>query len=479
MAIPTDIPIIWKPTEKQSEFLACSDKEVLYGGAAGGGKSDSLLVDALGIPFNAPANKNWRAILFRRTYPELADLIDRSHDLYPLAIPGAKYNKVEHVWEAPAGGKVYFGHLQHDNDRFKYRGREFNYVGFDELTLWSTPVCWTYLKSRNRSSDRSLPTLMRATTNPDGPGQKWVMEQWGISQEGHSTRLLREVEAEVWDDQKCDWVLRTVQVARTFISAKLSDNPHLRGTGYRETLMDLPEEERQALLLGLWNGNRVQGAYYVKEMARVRQEGRICRVPWLSDVPVNTFWDLGWNDTTAIWFHQYSALSNRFPLAYENSGEKLEHYASMLQQVQQKHGIVYGTHYLPHDADNGNLQTGKSALQVLREKLPGHRFEVVPRTPDVMIGIQQTRSAFVSCWFDAEGCADGIAALDSYRKKYNKTLEVFTDTPLHDRFSNYADAFRQFALGYAPRHRGASVSGSEPDRQKRRARSSAGGWKTA
>lgn len=473
-------PVIWEPNPRQLEFLACADYEVLFGGAAGGGKSDALLVDAMGGPFAGVQNKNWRAILFRRTFPELQDLIDRSHELYPIAVPGAKYNKVDHVWTFPSGAKIYLGHLQHDADRFKYRGRNFNYIAFDELTLWATNKCWLYLQSRNRSADRSLPCYMRATTNPDGPGQKWVMDHWGISEDGKGTRLVQLREVEEPGEKPDEWVLVQRERARTFIPAKLTDNKHLRGTGYREILLDLPPEQRDALLYGYWRGNAIEGAYYQAQMAKVRSENRITRVPWLVDAPVNTFWDLGFNDTTAIWFHQYAALSHRFPLAYENSGESLSHFANYLQQVAKDNGIVYGTHYLPHDADSHSLQTGKTAKQILQELLPGHRFEVLPRTPNVVIGIQQTRAAFPHVWMDREGCADGIAALDAYRKRWNRRVEAWMDEPEHDRFSNYADAFRQFGEGYFPRHRHRNtVTAEAREGRPRRRRDGPRNWRSA
>jgi hypothetical protein len=442
--------VIWEATEKQAEFLASTDYEVLYGGAAGGGKSDSLLIDLWALQDGGPQHPQHRAICFRRSYPELKDLIDRSQELFPKFIPAVKYDKNEHIWTTPAGARFEFGYLSNDNDRFKYRGRAWNKIGFDELTLWATPVCYLYLMSRNRSTARDLPCDMRATTNPDGPGQKWVMERFGIEEKGGPARILLPQEFEE-EDGRGGFRMVERTIARTFIPAKLAENPYLRGTGYRERLMQLAPEDRDALLDGLWRGNRVEGAYYFKELQRARAEGRVGRIPHRAGVPVNTFWDLGKNDFNSIWFHQSAALQNCFIHSYQNSGEYLPHYAAYLKQMQQERGYVYGVHYLPHDGSHKPLVSGgKSAKEQLEDLLPGERFEIVPRIERRIDGITQMRAAFASCFFDdtTDGCADGLASVAMYRKKFNNTIGAFSDEHVHDSHSNYADALRQFAQGY-------------------------------
>ncbi|EDM70824.1 Phage terminase, large subunit, PBSX [Roseobacter sp. AzwK-3b] len=426
---------IWNPTDRQTEFLSAGDFEVLYGGAAGGGKSDALLVDALCLQHEGHKNPRHRAVLFRRSFPELRDLISRSLEIYNQVDPFASYNATEKVWTLSSGAKIEFGYLHNDADRLKYRGRAWNYIGFDELTLWPTDVCYLYLFSRCRSTDQTLPRYIRATTNPDGPGQLWVMKRWGIQEDGSATRIPVDVE----DKEKGV----TTTFHRTFIPARLSENPHLSETGYREALLQLAPDERDALLMGLWRQGRVHGAYYANEMAEMRNRGGIRSVPYDPSEPVNTFWDLGWNDTTAIWFHQQIAGEHRFIRAYENSGESLDHYATYLQNS--GFNLMGGRHYLPHDARNKSLQTGKSALEILQEMLPNLNFEVVPRIQNILTGINQTRLAMRGKVFiDATECPDGIAALDNYRKAYNERHDVFTERPLHDRYSNFADAFRQW-----------------------------------
>lgn len=425
--------IIWQGHEKQNEFLSAGEFEVLYGGAAGGGKTDAILIDALGLQQNATGNRNYQAIIFRRTFPDLKDLIDRADQLFPVIIPGADYNKQTHVWTFPSGARVEFGHIQYDADKYKHRGRAYQYIGWEELSLWPTPGPYEYLLSRLRSADPTLKCYCRSNTNPDGPGAKWVKDRWKIPVAGTATRFDVELK-----DPDTDIV--TIRVRR-FIPARLADNPHLATSGYRETLLMLDDDTRDALLRGKWEPLPVKGAYYTREFDKLREEKRIMRVPYQKGVPVNTFWDLGANDTTAIWCHQLVHADNRFIKCYEANGEALEHYVKWLQDT----GYVFGTHYLPHDAEHKRLgkTDNRSNLEMLEELLPGATFEVVPRIPDIKVGIQETRRAFSSSVFD-EGCADGLAALENYRKEWDERLQSFKDKPCHDWASNYADAYRQF-----------------------------------
>lgn len=212
----------------------------------------------------------------------------------------------------------------------------------------------------------------------------------------------------------------------------------------------------------IWEGEPLratEGAYYADQITMLREQGRIRDVPHQAGVPVNTFWDLGWNDTTAIWFHQRTANEDRFIRSYQNSGESLEHYAAHLLSL----GYVYDTHYLPHDADNKSIQTGKCVREILEELMPGHRFETVPRVENVLAGIQETRLRLAGgVYFDQQQCHDGIEAIERYRKEWNEKLQVFKPTPLHDLYSNYADAIRQWAQGYR-----ASGEFAKPKRQRR------------
>lgn len=165
--------VIWTPQPKQAAWMARGEYESLYGGAAGGGKSDAMVVEALrqvSIP-------HYRALIVRKTYPELSEIVDKSLGYYPRAYPGAKYNDSKHTWTFPSGAKITFGSLQHTKDRTKYQGRAFDFVGFDELTHFTWDE-YSYLFSRNRPNGPGTRVYIRATANPGGVGHGWVKSRF-------------------------------------------------------------------------------------------------------------------------------------------------------------------------------------------------------------------------------------------------------------------------------------------------------------
>ena len=201
----------------------------------------------------------------------------------------------------------------------------------------------------------------------------------------------------------------------------------------------------------------VKGSVYGSELTTAREDGRVAHVPYDAALPVDTDWDLGIGDATAVWFSQ-STRSGEVRLIdyYEASGEGLPHYAAMLQRK----GYVYGTHWAPHDIAVRELGTGKSRLEVAAGF--GLRFEVTPRVTggasEVEDGIHAARLLWSRCWFDERKTRPLVEALQHYRRDYNSRLGEFRATPVHDWSSHAADAFR----GLAVRHRLPKPVRSEP-----------------
>jgi hypothetical protein len=293
---------------------------------------------------------------------------------------------------------------------------------------------------------------VRATTNPDGPGFTWVKEHWRIPVAGTATCF----ELELRDEDTGQVFKRH----RRFIPARVEDNPHI-AQEYLGNLLLIDPDDRPRLRSGRWQTPKIKGAYYTREIEAMRREGRIGKVPFVQGVPVNTFWDIGVNDTTAIWCHQVYARQHRFIKAYEASGEPFAHYVKWLRD----NGYVYGVHHLPHDADarRQGQETVDTPKEMLEKLMPGETFIIVPRVDDVLVGIQQMRDLFGLCCFDEEGCAEGLSALENYRKLWDEQQQVWREHPNHDWTSNYADAIRQFAQGY-------DGDSGKPGKAKRRER---------
>ena len=234
----------------QTEFLAASEREVLYGGSAGGGKSFGLLAD----PMRYFGNGNFNGIILRRTNDELRELIWKSQEMYPRAYPGAKWQEKKSQWVFPSGARLWMTYLERDEDVLRYQGQAFSYIAFDELTQLPTPFAWNYMRSRLRTTDQSLPLCMRATSNPGGPGHSWVKRMFidpAPAGKKFAATDIESGEPMVYpaDHEKGGQPL----FYRRFIPASLKDNPYLMTDGqYEANLLALPEMQRRQLLGGDW-----------------------------------------------------------------------------------------------------------------------------------------------------------------------------------------------------------------------------------
>jgi hypothetical protein len=189
----------------------------------------------------------------------------------------------------------------------------------------------------------------------------------------------------------------------------------------------------------------VEGAYFANQMAKVRKEGRICRVPIL-DRPVNVYWDLGVGDAMALTFKQQVGFEERFIDYYENVGEGFSHYARILNE----RGYLYGKHYMPHDADQRRLGKDAKSAKWHAEQTGIKPITVLPRIRSDMDGIEASRSYLAKCWFDESRCSRLIQCLDNYRKDWDDKLGVWKDEARHDEFSHGYKSFEQAAIAPDP-----------------------------
>ena len=240
----TGMTRLWTPQPKQRLFQQRPEYEALYGGAAGGGKSDALLTEAL-RQVHIP---HYRAILFRKTFPQLTDLIDRSRELYGRAFPSAEFNATAHCWRFPSGAKIYFGNLPRDEDRYNYQGKRYDFIAFDELTQF-TWAQYSYLMSRNRPGGPGTRVYLRATANPGGIGHGWVKERF-ITAAPPMTPIRDSYEV-----ARPDGSLLMMERDRIFVPSTVFDNQALlqNDPAYLANLAMLPQAEKDALLYGSWD----------------------------------------------------------------------------------------------------------------------------------------------------------------------------------------------------------------------------------
>jgi hypothetical protein len=188
----------------------------------------------------------------------------------------------------------------------------------------------------------------------------------------------------------------------------------------------------------------IPGAYYAAVLRQARSEGRIGDVPIDRSLRVWTFWDLGMDDSTAIWFVQFAGRECRAVDYYEYAGEGLEHYFGVLDKKAEEHGWMYGGHVAPHDIQVRELGTGKSRWETAASK--GVRFQVSPKIESQMDGIEAVRRVFPKCWFDETRCGPGLDALANYRAEWDDKHRVARLRPLHDWSSHGSKAFETFAV---------------------------------
>jgi len=409
----------WKAQPKQEIALQSNEDEILYGGARGGGKTDAgqawLLYD-----IDKP---RYRALVIRRNATDLDDWIDRAKHMFAPA--NGVYTG--DTFTFPSGAKVRTGHLKDDNAYSKYQGHEYQKLLLEEITHIASESNYEKLLGSVRSTIPEIKPQVFATTNPDGPGYKWVKKRWNIPDT--PTDAVR------YKDEKTG---RT----RIFIPSRVQDNPTLMNTdpGYIKYLESIQDDDlRDAWLNGSWNGITLKGAYYRQQLQKARAEGRIGNVPHEPMLPVYTWWDLGMGDSTCIGFFQFVGTEIRMIDYFEASGEGLNYYANVLKAK----GYTYADHYAPHDIEVRELGTGKSRKEIALNY--GISFLVTPNLP-IDDGINATRIRFSRLWIDETKCEAFIDAIGQYQKEWNDKMGDYKLRPLHDWTSHAADMLRYMSV---------------------------------
>lgn len=237
--------VVWKPQPKQALALSCPATELFFGGAAGGGKSDFILMDFLSGA--AKYGDKWNGVLFRKTTKQLEELQKRARELYtPIGgvYKGSGAKEGSDMWIFPNGATLKMRYLERDEDVENYQGHQYTWVGFDELGNYASNYAWTYLMGRLRSA-HGVPTYIRGTANPGGVGHSWLKHRF---MDGKEPNKIYEEEIELANGEK-------VKTTRCFIPSRLEDNQILMKNDpmYEARLMSLPEHLARAMRYGDWS----------------------------------------------------------------------------------------------------------------------------------------------------------------------------------------------------------------------------------
>lgn len=262
---------------------------------------------------------------------------------------------------------------------------------------------------------------------------------------------IRKEGSEIWaewnpetEDVPIDLLLRgdKAPADAIVVEANWRDNPFFPSVLMKEMLEDKDRDFDK--YMHIWEGNyrrTLDGAVYAKEIRQLYTDKRVTKVLPTPSKLVDTFWDLGKRDYTAIWFAQMNMSEYRIVDFYQNRGFKLEHYAAIVKE----RGYPLGTIWLPHDADQDRL-VGKTIAQATRDLFPNIPVRVIPRMAKKSIGIEAVRRIFPNCYFDDEKTREGLKALGKFRFDVDLDTGSYSANPLHDENSDAADAFAQLAL---------------------------------
>jgi phage terminase large subunit len=319
-------------------------------------------------------------------------------------------------------------------------------LGFYEITQ-------TSIKGRN-GTEFSFVGLKNNVSNIksyEGVDICWVEEAQTTSRLSWNILIptIRKESSEIWVSFNPE--LETDETYQRFVAippadcitmkVNWSDNPWFPETLKleKDALKVRDEEAYNQVWEGLCR-QTVDGAIFAKEMQQAEKEGRICRVAYDATKPVHAVFDLGWSDSTAIWFLQFVGMETRLIRYIESSQKTISYYLATMQTC----GYVYDTIWLPHDAENKTLAAaGRTIDDIVRAA--GYKTRIMPRVP-VLDSINAARTIFSTCYFDREHTADGLACLRHYRYEVDPDTGQFSRNPLHDHYSHGADAFRYIAL---------------------------------
>jgi len=420
------------PNDKQSQFLESDDDVCMIAGGAGSGKSLIAVINLLGLnDENGPRYllPYYCGLIYRKHYKDLRDLIKKTKEWYPLIDPGAKFNASEGTWTFSSGAQIYMQHFERlDQAETFFQGQELSMIHCDEIGQYEDDSIMKYAMSRLRDT-HGLRCYFRASSNPSR--YRWLRQYFQINDKGDSTHFTQSF---TLDDGS------VIKKHFRYIQAKLSDNPHI-GKEYQAQLMMMSEEDCNALLYGNWGAyDVIEGQIYEHELKTLNAEHRYCNVPFDPSVPVFTFWDIGTSDMTVVLFVQFIGKEiHVIDMIKDNNKGLNDYYMPEVLKRMDTCGYRYKMHYLPHDGGKREWTNNTKIIDQVRKTTN----DVMQLPRDVLAdGIQSTRTMFKNVWINKLKCEELYEDLNNYRREWIDKLAIWSDKPIHDRYSHSADAFR-------------------------------------
>lgn len=425
----------WKPQPKQVLALISDADEILYGGARGGGKTDTgqawLLYDK--------DNPRYRALVIRRNADDLKDWVDRARYMFAPTKARITGNPAEIAW--PSGAKARTGHLKDEDAYTKYQGHEYQKMLVEELSHIPREKDYLKLIASCRSTVDGIKPQIFNTTNPDDPGLEWIKNRWEIPDEPDFDKVYTTYKEVSIIDKNGKLTIERRKLV--FIPAKIEDNPVLieKDPSYvvfLESLKDVDPDLYEAWRKGSWKGYGTEGSYYRTNLTKVEASGHFVEGLYEPTLPVYTWCDLGIADSFAIGYFQVMLNSWRVIDYDEFEGESI---IDAVNRMKTK-GYQYADHYAPHDIEVRDLGSGKSRKEIAASY--GVNYQLVPRM-DVADGINALRIRFQQLWFDKEKTKELRKRLVKYHKEFDEKRGSWKDRPYHDSNSHAADMMRYWA----------------------------------
>ncbi len=407
-------------------------QSLLYGGS----RSGKTFIYCYCLIYRALTYNKSRHGIFRQTRKDLKESIwlDTFPKVCSLLHPNfmPELNNQDLVARFPNGSEIWFGYLDDVKHSDNVLGKEFNTVYLNEISeiaFASYTKVLTRLSLKAYDKNGNLcPNRFFGDCNPSG---KW---HWG-----YKTFVLKK-------NAKTNENLNNPE-QYGYLLMNPKDNMANLPEDYIQMLESLPEEERNRFLLGIWTDG-ISGGIYTKEIGLAEQEGRIGDVPFDNQFFVWTFWDIGMDDATAIWFVQFVGDEIHLIDYYQNNNQSALHYLEVLKKKQQEYGYRYNKLILPHDGRVREWTNGRSRAETLEQQ--GFKTEVI-KASSIADGINACKLIFEKCWFDKVKCEEGISALSNYHRKENPVAMTYSNEPVHDWTSHGADSFRLMGVSYNER----------------------------